>query len=272
MRTTRHAWLFGAALAACTNDPEYLPSPMILEAGMDDGMGGITEARSSLTLPIDLETPEDAMVRAARAAALGVEVPYVKVGDIEVSVEWTIKNLDATEGLATIQLNGATEYFVYDPTLIVLGDPEEDPPAPPLAGGIPLHIAGNQTISGVFREDQLREASIDADQITRANVNPFAATLTINKNTAQIQPYLPYDPMMPDVVPGPDPNATPIPREAFAQLIRVDLVFTPDRPMVLEYTVRIRDLRGIVNERLLEAPPGELTVFMPAEYSIGVMP
>lgn len=258
--------------AACTNDPSYLPQTMILEGGTDDGAGGLTTAKSSLVLPINLEKPEDAAVRSARAAALGVDVPYVKLGDIEVSVEWTITNLEPTAGIAKIQLNGATEFFIYDPDLIMIGDPEEDPPAPPLAGDIPIHVAANGKIDGVFREDQLREASIDCDQITRANVNPFMAMLTINKNTEQIVPYLPYDPTMPDVVPGPDPNATPIPREAFANLTRVDIVFAPEQHMTLEYVVRVRDIRGIVNQKLLDAPPEELTQFAPAAYSIGAAP
>lgn len=257
----------------CSNDPVYIPAPMSLEAGMDDGAGGIiAEAKSQLLLPINTETMEDAMVRAERTAALGVDVPYVKLGDIEVSIEWTVKNLENLEGIVLVELNGANEFFEYDPDLIVIGDPDEAPPTPGLDGPIPLHIEPNGTLSGIFREDQVREASIDLDQITRANVNPFAANLTINKNSLEIIPYLPYDPTMPEVIPGPDPNATPIPREAFAQMIRIDLVFTPNTHMVLEYAIRIRDIRGIVNERLLEAPMAELAVFTPMVYSVGVTP
>jgi hypothetical protein len=244
-------------LAGCANDPVYIPAPMNLEAGMDDGAGGIVaEAESQLVLPINTETMEDAMERAERAAALGVEVPYVKLGDIEVSIEWTIKNLEDREGTATIDLNGATEYFAFDPDLIMIGDGEELLEIPPLEGNIPLHIEPNGTLNGVFREDQIREASIDVDQITRANVNPIVG-------------FLPYDPAMPEAGPMIDPAFVPIPREAFAQMIRFDLVFAPSHHMVLEYAVRVRDLRGIMNERLLAAPVGELTAFMPAEYSVG---
>ena len=267
----RHA--FVVLLLGCANDPVYIPGPQNLEAGMDDGAGGVVaEARAQLVLPINTETMEDAMARGARAAALGVEVPYVKLGDIEVSVEWTVKNLEPTEGTFFIELNGANEFFEYDPDLIVIGDPDDAPPAPPLEGRIPLHIGPDETQDGLFREDQVKEASIDLDQITRANVNPFAATLTINKQTQQIVAYLPYDPAMPDAPPMVDPAATPIPREAFAQMIRYDLVFAPSHHMVLEYAIRIRDIRGIVNERLLEAPANELTVFAPMVYAVGVPP
>jgi hypothetical protein len=258
-------------LVGCANDPVYIPAPMSLEAGMDDGAGGIVaEAESQLVLPIRTESMEDQMERAARAEVLGVDVPYVKLGDIEVSIEWTIKNLEDQEGIAIIELNGANEYFAFDPDLIMIGDGEDLIPTPPLEGNIPLHLEPNATLNGVFREDQIREASIDLDQITRANVNPFAALLTINKQTQEIIGYLPYDPAMPEAGPMVDPNFTPIPREAFAQMIRMDLVFIPSHHMVLEYAVRVRDVRGeMMAEELLDAPPDELTVFEPADYSIG---
>lgn len=259
-------------LVACANDPVYIPGPMNLEGGLDDGMGELTEATAQLVLPIELETMEDALVRAERTAALGIEVPYVKIGDIEVSVEWTIKNLEDREGIATVELNGATEFFEYNPDLIVLSNDDEAPPTPGLDGNIPIRIPALGSVSGLFTEDAVREASIDLEQITRGNINPFAATLNINKNATEIRPLLPYDPMMPDLPPMPDPNAMPIPREAFAQMIRIDLVFAPSHHMVLEYAVRIRDVRGIVADELLAAPVEELTQFMPMPFSLMAAP
>jgi hypothetical protein len=245
-----------------------------IEAGQDDGMGGqVAEAKTRLQLPINLETEEDAMIRAARTAELGVDVPYVKLGDIEVSVEWTITNLTDQEGIARLELNGANELFEYDPDLIVLSTDDDAPPTPALEGNIPLHIPPNGTLSGLFREDQVREAAIDIEQVTRANVNPFNATLRINKNDTQIVPFLPFDPMNPEAGPMVDPNAIPIPREAFAMMIRIDLVFTPDRHMRLEYAVRVRDVRGdMMNEQLMAAPADELTAFAPQMFSVMAAP
>jgi hypothetical protein len=254
-------------LVGCANDPVYLPAPMGLEADGDGTQGIVAEAKSQLLLPINLETEEDRVIREARSAELGVQVPYVKLGDIEVSVEWTIKNLLDVEGIALVELDGATEFFEYDPDVIVLSTEDEAPPTPGLEGNIPLHIPANATVSGVFREDQLREASIDLDQITRANANPFAAMLTVNKNDQTIQPFLP--PVV-DQPAMPDPTATPIPREAFAQIVRVDLVFAPSHHMVLEYTVRVRDVRGeMMNDLLLEAPTAELHPFAIMPYAVG---
>jgi len=270
MRTT----ILALALTACANDPEYLPGPMSLEAGLDDGNGMLTTAKAQHVLPIRLEKPAEAAKRAMRTAELGVDVPYVKVGDIEVSVEWTITNLDTMKpGLATVQLDGANEAFAYDPTKVVLGDPREVPPAPGLDGDVPLHIEAGGKLSGLFREDQLREASIDLDQITRANLNPFAATLQVHKNIDFFQPMTPLMPGVDDYVQT--PVGDPIPREAFRQIIRVDLVFKPDRHMVMDYTIRVRDIRGIMHE-LLDAAvteaPGELTMFAPADFAVAYTP
>lgn len=262
-------WLAVAALGACTNSPAYLPAPMNLEAGMDDGTGELVgEAKSSLTLPIETETMEDAVERAALAQELGVDVPYVRLGDIEVSVEWTIKNLEPMEGTARIQLNGANELFQYDPSVIVLSTDDEAPETPGLEGDIPIHLPPNGTVSGLFREDQLREVSVDLDQITRGNVNPFTATLRQDREATQFQPMTP--PMPDDEEYVQTPVGDPIPRAAFAQLVRIDLVFRPDRHMVLEYVVRVRDVRGIVHELLGDAlaeAPGEIVAFEPADYA-----
>jgi hypothetical protein len=262
------------ALAACANDPVYLPGPMMLEAGSTDAMGMLVTASAQHMLPIRLETEKEARARAMRTTELGVDVPFVKVGDIEVSVEWTIRNLDLMKpGKATIQLNGANEVFAYNPLLVMLGDPEEDPPPPGLAGDIPLHIEPGATLTGLFREDELREASIDLDQITRANLNPFAAMLQVHKNVESFQPMTPLMPGVEDYVQT--PVGDPIPREAFRQLIRVDLIFKPDRPMVMEYTVRVRDTRGVMHE-LLDAAvteaPDEITMFEPADFAVAYTP
>src|SRR5262249_16819046 len=149
----------------------YMPGPNTLEAGMDDGMGGTTTATSSLSLPIKPESASDMASRMKLAATLApVTVPYVRVGDMAIEVEWTIQNLDMMPGKAQIELNGANEYFVYDPSMIVL-DPGDDeaPPTPGLQGDIPIDVAPGQEIKGLFTEDELLEASIDLDQITRGN-------------------------------------------------------------------------------------------------------
>ena len=265
-----------AALGGCANDPLYIPAPMTMEAGMDDGTGAlVVEAKASLQLPIKTESAADLMKRTQLGEKLaGITVPYVKIGDIETEVEWTIKNLDMMPGQARIQLNGANELFSYDPTLIVL-DPgnDEAPPTPGLDGDIPINVPAGGTVTGLFTEDQLREAAIDLDQVTRGNVNPFRASLTISKNATSFQPLTMPMPEVEDYMQT--PLGPPIPREAFAAMTRIDLVFKPDTHMELEFNVRVRDLRGIMHDLLLTAvteKPGELQPFMPMPYTVGVPP
>ena len=255
-------------LAACANDPVYIPAPMTMEAGMLDMTGMLTEAKASLPLPIKTETAADQAKDAALAAKLGVDVPYVKVGDIEIEVSWTITNLDAKPAQALIELNGANEVFIYDPSMIIL-DPgnDEAPPTPGLAGDIPIDVPAGGKVSGLFTEDQLREAAIDLDQISRGNVNPFRAMLTISKNAQSFQPMTP--PMLVNGRLQQNPMGDPIPRAAFREIVRIDLVFKPRAHMVLDYTVRVRDLRGILHDLLLTAvtdKPAELQTFTPTDY------
>ena len=267
------AFLF---VAACANDPVYVPGPMAIEAGQDDGTGMAAVGKASLNLPIKTETAKDAMTRTARSAQLApVEVPYVKIGDFEVSVEWKVTNLSNMPGNFTIQLNGANEYFEYDPEILAVGLDPEEPKPPGLSGDIPTHIEAMATMNGLFREDEVKEAAIDLDEITRGNFNPFRAVLTISKNAKEYS-QLTVQTYNADGEPLPQMNTGLVyPREAFPNLVRVNLVFKPDQHMSLEYTVRIRDLRGIMHE-LLEAAatdaPGELQMFAPATFMPAAAP
>ncbi len=263
---------FLAGLVACANDPLYMPAPAVMDAGVVDVTTGMrSQAKAQLALPIKTERAGDLAKRQARATALGVTVPYVRIGDLAIEVEWTIKNLDTTRaGQALIELDGASEYFAYDPSMIVLDPDDEDAtPAPGLAGNIPIDVPAGGQVSGLFTEDELREAAIDLDQITRGNINPFRATLTISKNATAFQPLTP--PVVgANGMTTQAPSGPVIPREAFAELVRVDLVFKPTTHMTLDYAVRVRDLRGILHDLLLAAQtdkPGELQTFMPAVWT-----
>lgn len=275
--------LLGATVGGCTNEPQYLvcptdpvtPCSMTMEAGQDDGTGTNTlvVAKSSTWIPIIPESTKDAEAREALATKLGMDpsqVPYVRVGDLDVSVEYTIKSLDTAPGIALVELNGANSYFIYDPSTII--QPGEDPPPTPgLQGDIPINVLPGAEADGVFTEDQLLEASIDLDQITRGNVNVFTATLTVNMNDPSFQPMSVPQPAPPDEesddTPPQTPVGNPIPRAAFAQLLRVDLVFKPDHHMVLDYTVRVRDHRDIVDPKGLAAPASEIVTFAPVLYA-----
>jgi len=255
-------------LVGCSaNDPMYVPGQTTLEAGMMDAMGNtVASAKGTLTLPIKTETMDDANARAALTTQLMVQVPYIKIDDIAVEVEYTVKNLDSEDGTAKVELNGANELFEYDPTLFADPNPEDEAPPPPgLAANsdIPITVPANGEVDGLFTEDETKEASVDLDEITRGNINEFTAVLTpADKNKQSFQPVTPlmYD-AMGNALPQ-TPMGAEIPRAAFPHIIRFDLVFTPDHHMVLDYNIRIRDLRGnVVDDKGLTAPTSELDPF-----------
>lgn len=268
--------------AGCTNnEPQYVncatmgPAAMDsckFTAGEDDGTGNLSRA-GVLHVPIKPEADWSVDDRARRAKLQmdvdpsgAVAVPVYRLEHYDLSVEWIVRNLDATnEGTFRINLDGANEEFAYDPSMIMVGDPARDPPPPPLAGNIPTKIPAGGTLSGVFREDQLREAAIDLDQITRGNVNMFAAMLTVQKQAEQFQPVTPLDTTT-DPPTGGVPTGPAIPRAAWRQLVRIDVNFNPDRPMEIEFALRVREHIEVVHDKGLNAPAGELMIIDPPYY------
>jgi hypothetical protein len=243
------AFVSAAGLVACLEDPQYIPGPSSIEVGIEGS--DVFTGTVTVDLPVQPESMEDAEERVARAMEIGVDpglLAYVRNGDFDVSIEWSIKNLAGSEGEARISVNGGNEFWYYVPTEFVI-DPEEDEEPPPLMGDVPLRIPENGTLGGVFREDQIHEASVDLEQITRGMVNPFAAMLTVNEED-----------------PGVAVMGIMIPLADLPQLIRFDLIFEADRHMVLEYGIRIRDHRNILHEEGLAAPPGEIVTWNPAMF------
>jgi len=269
----------GFGIGACTNptnQPQYVTCPAMgmdvctLEGGQDDGMGGVVaEIKGSVHIPVrpegDFEQRDrDRRVELMAAIDPAVEVPIYRLEQYDVSVEWTVKNLTDKPSQFRVDLNGANEAFTYDPSLIIL-DPTDDeaPPTPPLAGNIPIDIGPNATLSGTFREDQLVEAAIDLDQISRGNVNPFRAILTTSRRDEFFQPVTPYDYVN---MTGGEPTGPQVPAAAFRQLVRIDIVFRPLAHMQLDYTVRVREHAEVIHEAGLNAPAGEVEILDPAPY------
>jgi hypothetical protein len=260
-------------LVGCANDPQYQSSPSQLVATGDTTGKGAVPPTGTMQLPIKPESAKDMTKRMALATQLGVMVPYVKVGDISVEIEWTVHNDDTMPGQFKVALNGGNEFFYFNPNLVNLAPPdaEDPPPTPDLQGDVPNDIAAGADISGLFREDQWLEASIDLDEITRGNVSPFHAYLTINKNDQSFQPM---SAQMPTAM-GYTQTATGnvIPREAFPGMVCFEIVFKPDRAMTLTYDVRIRDIRGNMLDPMgLDTtfnPRTGDTVFTPAAYTVG---
>ena len=87
----------------------------------------------------------------------------------------------------------------------------------------------------------------------------------MSKNASDFQPLTP--PMPSDPMYMQTPVGKPIPREAFAYMTRIDVVFKPTTHMTFTFNVRVRDLRGIMDDLLLSAKPAELATFNPMLYN-----
>jgi hypothetical protein len=251
------------ALAACRDDPRYIAGGSV--DADPEAMEGVA---FSVPLPIEIEDEADRTDREALAAELGMpadQVPYVRVDDLDVAVEYSVTNRGDQPGQAFVEINGANQYFVYVPSAFSLDEDDEDAVPPPLMGGFPITVAPGGRFSDVIREDQVREASIDLELITRGGLFPTAALLTVHEDLEVFQPVAPIDPEDPGA--GVMPVGDPISVRAFGQLIRLDVVFRGDTGMHLDLAVRIRDHRRIVHPELLAAPAGELTMFAPADYA-----
>lgn len=275
MKLTATLFLGLAPLAACATDPQYIQPPMGIEVGtgQPDDMGVGT---ATLLLPydatflngLDYQRDREAFLTELNARVdpdvTADQLPLVRLDQVDISIEWTIRNLSEEAGEARINVNGGNQYYVYLPGNFIVEDEEEGAVPPPLAGNIPIDIPALGDVTGVFREDQIREAALDLDLITRGLLNPFAALLVTHediRNTSEID-FTPYPPDQ-----DPPPVAPPpMPIEIFAQFVQFDITFTANRHMVLEYAVRVRDPDGVFHEELLDAPSEELMTFAPAIY------
>ena len=265
----------------CANDPQYVQcgaSDMMDKCSLDSanavmmgtGMSAFLAVKGSLHVPVRPETPDLMKTRMALQTTMptGVDVPLYRSDQYDVSVEYTVKNLDSTPGTVKIQLNLANEAFSWDPSMIMPAG-EESPPAPALAGDVPIDIQANGELDGLFREDQLLEAAIDLDQITRGNINMYAATLTVNKNDLSFQPLsatMP-PPMGSTQAPMQTAMGSAVPRAAFRNVVRVDIVMKTDSHMTIDFNVRVRPhVNDVIHDMGMDAPVAELTILDPAPF------
>jgi hypothetical protein len=254
-----------AAVAAtgCQEDPSYVQSPSLESSG--DEMVGM-EAAMSVTLPIAPERRTDAEAREALARTLMMpadQVPYVRVDDLDVEIEYTVTNLTDAPGTAFVKINGGNDRFFYVPADFII-DPEEDPEPPSLMGGFPIDVPAKGRVTDTLREDEVREASIALELITRGGIRPEAAILVNHEDIDEWQPVMQVDPEDPSA--GTVPVGMPISIRAFAQMVRFDFTFRPDRLMRLDVNLRIRPHRDILPDKLADAPAVERVEFMPVVF------
>lgn len=271
-----------ALLVGCANDPQYVEcgatdtmDSCLLDSAdavmMGTGKDAFMAVKGSLHVPV---MPLDADLMKAQADLQktlpdGVDAPMYRLDQYDISVDYILKNLDEKPSTVKIQLNVANEQFSWDPSMIMpAGD--ESPPAPGLQGDIPIDIQPHGEIDSLFREDQLLEAAIDLDQISRGNINMYAATLTVNKNDDSFQPL---SAVMPPPAgsndpPMQSPTGPAVPRSAFRNVVRVDVVLKPDdQHTQVQFNIRLRPhVDKVIHDMGMNAPAAELTILDPAPF------
>jgi hypothetical protein len=158
------------ALAGC-NEPTYLAERRPLETRPAAMGGGYAADDDLYVLPVRRPSSDErrAVTDEQHRRALALPVPWAGTRDFSIEIEWSVKNLDAQPVQAFFTINGGNEFGDYVPSLYI--DPtapaEDQVPPPPLLGGTPLDLAAHETRLGVFREDELDEAALDLEAITR---------------------------------------------------------------------------------------------------------
>jgi len=217
----------------------YFPStPEVLATDPSVMYGGDAGPAPTLVLkvPIAVEDEEATAKRMDMANELGLspdQVPKARRADTDLEVEYSITSLSEEDTHVQIAVNGANEFFRYDPGVYVDPTDEEAVPPPPLFGGPqgrPIPLAAGETVTGLIREDQLYEAEQDIDGITRAGIVPEFALLT----------HWPTD----DITGGMGGALPMVPGDAVPLLLELDVYLVADVKAELRATLRVRDRSG----------------------------
>jgi hypothetical protein len=161
-------------LSGC-NNPTYLTQKRPLETLADPMGQGFAADTDLYVLPLRRPSMEERMALddERRTRNLMMEVPWAATRDLAVQIEYSLKNLDDGRTTVYFSVNGGNEFGDYVPDLYIdpTADADDQTPPPPLLGGTPIELTGRETRVGVIREDQINEASLDLEAITRYPAN-----------------------------------------------------------------------------------------------------
>jgi hypothetical protein len=233
-RVKLQLFFLAAAFAGC-NNPVYLSQRRPLETKTDPTGNGFVADTDLFVLPVRRPRSDESkkLAEEQRKLQLPMKVPWVAARDFDIEVEYSIKNLEASAVKVTLQLNGGNEFGDYVPTDFVdpTAAPEDQVPPPALLGGTPVDFEANELKTGVFREDDLQEAGLDLEAITRypppdAGMNaPFEV---LERRSSQSRIGL-------EGIPAGD--VTPA-------MVRYTFVLSATGHVVMDYSIRVRERVG----------------------------
>jgi hypothetical protein len=227
----------GVGAGGC-NQPVFIAENRPLSAVAQPTMAGqdanmVLSDTDLFVLPVHKPTSDEAKALKTEQEKLGLKmpVPWVGVRDVAIEVDWTIKNLSPMPNMVRVTINGGNEFGDYEPMLYVIdADNPDDQQSPPnmLNNGDFIAIDGNAVLTGIFREDELANAALDLEAVTRypaPNVGMNEPYEVFLRNPTASRVGLEGIPAN-DVTPA---------------VVRMNILLEAMAPAALDYTVRVRE-------------------------------
>lgn len=154
------------------------------------------------------------------------QLPWLRRGDIEIQIDWTLSNLSDEPVIAAVVVNGFNEFHEYNPGARIVDDEllidfsqwERNHRLEPM-----------ERRSGRIREEELDEVAVDLATVVNMAPNPNQIVYFENQHTHDRRSQM----YIPDVIPA-------------LTGVRVGLRSQSPDPMLLEFTVRVRDVRRVL--------------------------
>ncbi len=261
-RAPRAAWLaLGACLLPACNNPAFYDGAQRLVVRAADLEAAAAEGSTTGNPTIgaykqseywlDFREPSQAELAELRPPGTtpSEQTPWIRRDDVTAALVWTLTNDTDAPITAWVLLDGATEFFDYDPisTYGAAGGEEEDEiQYPSLAGFSPRTLGPGEVVRGEFREDDILEAMYDLDSITRFCAGPLA--VLNHRHEA--------DPLGTDVVPD---------DAIIAAAVMLRITLGSSGPASLEYDLRLRESESKIFDSARDARRYEV---MPEPYAL----
>jgi hypothetical protein len=244
VRTRMLVLLFCACSVACGDDRVYVGDGKLYQVALTamtapviaSDEGGLYIVETLAELPI--RNPSSTELADLRAGVKHYKdlpfsrLPWVEHGELELQVDFTLSNLDNAAHDIDVTINGANEFFEYIPGVVEV---EDEAPLPRHAQWERRYtLAAKERKAVTVREDELDEAAVDLATVVNGAPNSDEVVYFENKSASDAR-SMKY---IPEVIPG-------------LTALRLGLRATQAAPILLEATVRARDVGGKLAE------PGE---------------
>jgi hypothetical protein len=164
-------------------------------------------------------------------------LPWIERGDLELQVDWVLTNLTAPESAdcpeataeVVVVLNGVNEFFEYEPGFLL----DDDEVIANFAQWERRYVLPpGASVTGTIREEEMDEVTVDLATLVNGAPNPNEVVFRENqfRRDPDVQPFIP------EVIPG-------------LVGVKLGLRAAVATCLVLESSVRVRDLAGRLQER-----------------------